>query len=68
MKQLEQAGYRRDADRNTYPAPEQAAEQRVEAQKGVEATSYGPSMSGTAASGMRMEMTPPSTHSVYFGH
>jgi hypothetical protein len=49
--QMEQAGYKPGADRTTYPAPEQAAEQRVEAQKGVEATSYGSSMSGTSASG-----------------
>ncbi len=55
--QMEQEGYKPGADHTTYPAPEQAAEQRVEAQKGVEATSYGPSMSGTSASGAPLDMT-----------
>jgi hypothetical protein len=68
--QMEQQGYKPGADRTTYPAPEQAAEQRVEAQKGVEATSYGPAMSGTSASGapMPMDMTHPPEHTLYSNH
>jgi hypothetical protein len=69
--QMEQAGYKPGADRTTYPAPEQAAEQRVEVQKGVGATSYGPSMSGTSASGAPMapvDMTHTPGHSLYSNH
>jgi hypothetical protein len=66
--QMEQEGYKPGADRTTYPAPEQAAEQRVEARKGIEATSYGPSMSGTSASGAPTDMTHTPEHSLYSNH
>jgi hypothetical protein len=66
---MEQSGYNPAADRTTYPEQTQAAEQRVETERGVAATSYGPSMSGTSASGGRSPMTPADgTHSIYFGH
>jgi len=69
LQQMEQSGYNPAAERTTYPNQAQAAEQRVESQRGVSATSYGPSMSGTSASGMRLPMTPADgTHSIYFGH
>ena len=69
LQQMEQSGYNPAADRTTYPDQAQAAEQRVESERGVAATSYGPSMSGTSASGMRSPMTPADgARSVYFGH
>jgi Domain of unknown function (DUF4148) len=69
LQQMEQAGYNPAADRTTYPNQAQAAEQRVESERGVTATSYGPSMSGTSASGVRSPMAPADgTHSIYFGH
>ena len=69
LQQMEQSGYNPAADRTTYPDQAQAAEQRVESERGVAATSYGPSMSGSSASGMRSQMTSSDgTHSVYFGH
>ena len=69
LQQMEQSGYNPAADRTTYPDQAQAAEQRVESERGVAATSYGPSMSGNSASGTRSRMTQPDgTHSVYFGH
>jgi len=69
LQQMEQSGYNPAADRTTYPDHAQAAEQRVESERGVAATSYGPSMSGTSASGMRSQMSPADgTHSIYFGH
>ncbi|QIE26082.1 hypothetical protein SBC1_46450 (plasmid) [Caballeronia sp. SBC1] len=69
LQQMEQSGYNPAAERTTYPDQAQAAEQRVESQRGVAATSYGPSMSGTSVSGMRSPMTPADgAHSIYFGH
>ena len=69
LQQMEQAGYNPAADRTTYPNQAQAAEQRVESERGVAATSYGPSMSGTSDSGVRSSITPTDgTHSIYFGH
>ena len=47
LQQMEQAGYNPAANHTTYPNQAQAAEQRVESERGVAATSYGPSMSGT---------------------
>jgi hypothetical protein len=68
LQQMEQAGYNPAADRTTYPEHAQAAEQRVEAERGVSATSYGPSISGSSASGMQTPMSPANgTHSIYFG-
>lgn len=69
LQQMEQSGYNPAAERTTYPDQAQAAEQRLESERGVAATSYGPSISGTSASGMSSQMTPADrTHSVYFGH
>ncbi|OTP73078.1 DUF4148 domain-containing protein [Caballeronia sordidicola] len=73
LQQMEQAGYTPAEDRTTYPAKTQAAEQRVEQrvqdERGVAATSYGPSMSGTSASGIRAQTGPSdSNHTIYFGH
>lgn len=69
LQQMEQSGYDPAADRSTYPDRAQAAERRVVSERGVVATSYGPSMSGTSASGMRSPMTPADgMHSAYFGH
>ncbi len=69
LLQMEQSGYNPDAERTTYPAKTQAAEQRVQEERGVAATSYGPSTSGTSASGIRAQMGPSdSNHTVYFGH
>src|SRR6266702_6608268 len=63
LQQMEQAGYNSTADRITYPDHAQAAEQRVETERGVSATSYGPSISGSSASGMQRPMSPAnSTH------
>jgi hypothetical protein len=66
---MEQAGYNPGEDRTTYPAKTQAAEQRIQDELGVAATSYGPSMSGTSASGIHAWTGPLDTnHTVYFGH
>lgn len=68
LQQMEQAGYNPVADRTTYPDHAQAAEQRIEMERGVVATSYGPSISGSSASGIQTPMTPANgTHSIYFG-
>ncbi|MDN7183902.1 DUF4148 domain-containing protein [Caballeronia sp. SEWSISQ10-4 2] len=68
LQQMEQAGYNPTADRTTYPDHAQAAEQRVETERGVTATSYGPSTSGSSASSMQTPMSPANgTHSIYFG-
>ena len=69
LQQMEQSGYNPAAERTTYPDQAQAAEQRVESERGVAATSYGPSMIGTSASGTHSPMTAADgTHSIYFGH
>ncbi|MFK4443333.1 hypothetical protein ABH944_003710 [Caballeronia udeis] len=69
LQQMEQSGYNPAAESTTYPDQAQAAEQRVESERGVAATSYGPSMTGASASGMRSPMTAADgTHSIYFGH
>jgi hypothetical protein len=69
LQQMEQAGYNPGEDRTTYPAKTQAAEQRVQDERGVAATSYGPSISGTSASGIRAQTGPSdSNHTIYFGH
>jgi hypothetical protein len=75
--QLEQAGYNpADANDPNYPADIQAAERRVQAenppvaQQGVADTSgYGPSTSGSSASGT-MQPSAPTTPSqrIYEGH
>jgi hypothetical protein len=69
--QLEQAGYRPAAKDNDYPQPLQEAQQRVDSSNGVEAQAYGPSTSGTSASGLPITVVPASPiqqHSIYFGH
>jgi hypothetical protein len=69
LVQMEQSGYNVEGDHTTYPAQTQAAEQRVEAARGVTATSYGSPTNGSYASGMRAPMAQPDeTHSIYFGH
>jgi len=69
LQQMEQAGYSPGEDRTTYPAKAQAAEQRVQDERGVAATSYGPSMSGTSASGIRSQIgSADNNHTIYFGH
>jgi len=69
LQQMEQAGYSPGEDRTTYPAKAQAAEQRVQDERGVAATSYGPSMSGTSASGIRSQTgSADNNHTIYFGH
>jgi hypothetical protein len=51
LVQLERAGYNPASDQTQYPLNIQAAEQRVAAENGAASSSYGPSTSGTAASG-----------------
>ncbi|CAH2801519.1 MAG: hypothetical protein CBARDMAM_4388 [uncultured Caballeronia sp.] len=71
LTQLEQAGYNQATNDNYYPQALQAAQQRVNASNGVTAESYGPSNSGTSASGIRTSIAPASgndQHSIYFGH
>jgi hypothetical protein len=67
---MEQSGYNVEGDHTTYPAQTQAAEQRVEANRGVMATSYGSPTDSSYAAGMRSTpmAQPESTRSVYFGH
>jgi hypothetical protein len=75
--QLEQAGYNPASSNDaTYPADIQAAEQRVQAenppvaqQPVADTSGYGPSTSGSSASGMMQPMHPVApSQRVYFGH
>ena len=71
LTQLEKAGYSPASNDNTYPQALQEAQQRVDASNGVAAESYGPSTSGTSASGLHVSVAPASgdaEHSIYFGH
>jgi ABC-type sugar transport system substrate-binding protein len=71
LSALEKAGYNPATNDNYYPQGLQAAQQRIDSPNGVETQSYGPSTSGTSASGMRATMAPASPiqqHSIYFGH
>jgi hypothetical protein len=71
LSALEKAGYNPATNDNYYPQGLQAAQQRIDSANGVETQSYGPSTSGTSASGMRATMAPASPieqHSIYFGH
>jgi len=70
LLQMEQSGYNVEGDHTTYPAQTQAAEQRVEANRGVTATSYGSPTDSSYAAGMRSTpmAQPESTRWVYFGH
>ncbi|RFU49545.1 DUF4148 domain-containing protein [Paraburkholderia sp. DHOC27] len=75
--QVEQAGYNPSASNDiNYPADIQAAERRVQAENPpvaqntvADTSGYGPSTSGSSASGS-MQMSQPTTPSqrVYFGH
>lgn len=70
LSALERAGYNPGTNDNYYPQDLQAAQQRVDAAKGVDARSYGPSTSGSSASGLRATAAPASgidQHSIYFG-
>ena len=69
LVQLEKAGYNPTADQTDYPANIQAAQARVDAQNGQAATSYGPSTSGTSATGVRSLARPAQNGpgSVFFG-
>jgi len=71
LTQLEKAGYSPATNDNYYPQALQDAQQRVDASNGVAARAYGPSTSGTLASGLRVPVAPASgddQHSIYFGH
>nr|WP_158935015.1 DUF4148 domain-containing protein [Burkholderia sp. S171] len=71
LTQLEKAGYSPATNDNYYPQALQEAQQRVDASNGVESQAYGPSTSGTSASGLHVPVTPASgddQHSIYFGH
>ncbi|MCX4163562.1 MULTISPECIES: DUF4148 domain-containing protein [Paraburkholderia] len=51
LVELEQAGYNPSSDQTQYPANIQAAQARLDAQKGLTASSYGSAAAGTSASG-----------------
>lgn len=70
LVRMEQSGYNVEGDHATYPAQSQAAEQRVQANSGVVATSYGSPTDSSYAAGARSTpmAQPASTRSVYFGH
>jgi len=71
LTQLKKAGYSPATKDNDYPQALQEAQQRVDASDGVAAQAYGPSTSGTSASGLRTTVVPASPndqHSIYFGH
>src|SRR5471032_1211529 len=60
LTQLEKAGYSPATNDNYYPQALQDAQQRVDASNGVAARAYGPSTSGTLASGLRDPVAPAS--------
>jgi hypothetical protein len=69
LMQLERAGYNPASDRVHYPDALLAAEARVDALQGVNASPYGPSTSGTSASGGRAPLEPRiAGRSLYSGH
>ncbi|RQH06489.1 DUF4148 domain-containing protein [Paraburkholderia dinghuensis] len=51
LVQLEKAGYRPNVNEQNYPDNIQAAEARVHAQDGGQASGYGPATSGTTQAG-----------------
>ena len=53
LVELQKAGYNPASDQTQYPKNIEAAQARVNAQKGLSASSYGPSTGGTSASGSR---------------
>lgn len=68
LVQLQKAGYNPSEDRVNYPQDLQAAQARVNAERGVTNTAYGPSTAGTAQSGARSAVSMSDHNSVYFGH
>jgi ABC-type sugar transport system substrate-binding protein len=71
LTQLEKAGYSPATNDNYYPQGLQEAQQRVDASNGTATQAYGPSTSGTSASGLHVPVAPASgdaQHSIYFGH
>jgi len=66
LVQLEKAGYNPSTDRVDYPQNIQAAQARVNAEKGESA--YGPSAAGTSNSGARVSAPMSGRNSVYFGN
>jgi hypothetical protein len=69
--QLEQAGYSPANNDRYYPEDIQAAQARVNASNAMMGQGYGPSTSGTSASGLHVPLAPASgvaQHSIYFGH
>jgi Domain of unknown function (DUF4148) len=53
LVELQKAGYNPASDQTQYPKNIQAAQARVDAQKGLTASSYGSAAAGTSASGFR---------------
>ncbi|MEQ5841966.1 DUF4148 domain-containing protein [Paraburkholderia acidicola] len=51
LVELEQAGYNPASDQTQYPSNILAAQARLDAQKGLTASSYGSAAAGTSASG-----------------
>jgi len=54
LVELQKAGYNPASDHTQYPRNIEAAQARVDAQKGLSMPSHGSSTSGTSASGARM--------------
>jgi Domain of unknown function (DUF4148) len=68
LVQLEKAGYSPGGEDVNYPQDIQAAEQKVWAQQGVAATSYGSNTGSMSTSGSRTDYAPSQpTRSIYFG-
>ncbi|MFM0075944.1 DUF4148 domain-containing protein [Paraburkholderia sediminicola] len=53
LVELQEAGYNPASDETQYPKNIEAAEARIDAQKGLLASSYGSSSAGNSASGSR---------------
>lgn len=51
LVELQKAGYNPASDQTQYPKNIEAAQARVDAQKGLEASSYGSATAGTSVSG-----------------
>jgi hypothetical protein len=68
LVQMEQSGYNPTGDRTNYPKQAQAAEQRVEMNRGVTATSYGSPTNGSSSMGTRApKAQPDGVRPIYFG-
>jgi hypothetical protein len=69
LVQLEKAGYSTGGENVNYPQDIQAAEQKVWAQQGVAATSYGSSTDSMSASGAHGTIASnDAAKPIYFGH